>query len=544
MTRRRKTAATRGSAAESGHEASRRSPRGFKTKTRTASRPPRRAAKTSVPEARSSRFALQMEPGLARLVRESPVLGKAVRALTRSVTFTVAPRTRSGRRIQAQRGRLQDYEVADFVLDPGASAVAVRRMTKLGFEILTPDGRFGIQARGSATLISRTLGIRLALHVQSRRTPFRATQGFAASCDPPSPHELFIAPTESLTIKCKRWKEIDDFIFTPPPRYFDPLPTPPAHGYYGLNREKIRARLSVPDGFTGEGVTVAMVDSGFYRHPYYIANDCSLHPMPTAAAPDPTDDASGHGTAMAYNFFAVAPKARLLGYKQTDPAQFALEAAAASSAEVISCSWGWDGEETHPSVEAVIRSMVENGKIVLFGTGNGEMSWPVTMPQVIAVGGVYAPEVGEIEASNLASGFTSNIYQGRKVPDICGLCGQKPRGVYIMMPSQPGSRFDSLYAASAFPDGDETGGSDGWFSASGTSAATAQIAGVVALMIQEARRLDKKVTPEDVRRLLQVTARPVTIGKNANGVPADGHPNGAVGHGLVNAAAAIGALTG
>jgi hypothetical protein len=43
----------------------------------------------------------------------------------------------------------------------------------------------------------------------------------------------------------------------------------------------------------------------------------------------------------------------------------------------------------------------------------------------------------------------------------------------------------------------------------------------------------------EVRRLLEQSAQPVQKGSNAQGFPAVGHPNVAVGFGLVDAAAAL-----
>jgi len=57
--------------------------------------------------------------------------------------------------------------------------------------------------------------------------------------------------------------------------------------------------------------------------------------------------------------------------------------------------------------------------------------------------------------------------------------------------------------------------------------------------VQKARSLGKALTCDDVRNILQDTAVPVQTGNNAQGFPAVGHPNVAVGFGLVNAAAAL-----
>ena len=165
-----------------------------------------------------------------------------------------------------------------------------------------------------------------------------------------------------------------------------------------------------------------------------------------------------------------------------------MEDAADANVDIISCSWGWDYEQSFPVLEATIRDIVNEGKIVLFASGNGHQAWPGSMPDILSIGGAFWNEHHEFEASNYASGFMSNLYPPRRVPDVSALCGQKPKGIYIMMPCPPGCELDKEQAGGPFPDGDETSDSDGWVGASGTSSATPQVAGVCALLVQKCRR--------------------------------------------------------
>ena len=140
-----------------------------------------------------------------------------------------------------------------------------------------------------------------------------------------------------------------------------------------------------------------------------------------------------------------------------------------------------------------------------------------------------------LEASNFASGYTSDLYPNRKVPDVCGLVGQKPRAVYIMMPCPPPCEMDKSLGGQAFPGQRRDKKDDGWVGASGTSSATPQVAGVRCADGGEGAQQDppRTLTNQDVRQILQNTAVPVQKGNNAQGFPAVGHPNVAVGHGLV-----------
>jgi len=58
-------------------------------------------------------------------------------------------------------------------------------------------------------------------------------------------------------------------------------------------------------------------------------------------------------------------------------------------------------------------------------------------------------------------------------------------------------------------------------------------------LLEQARRDGIVLTSERIRDVLQRSARPVERGSSAQGVPAVGHPNIAVGYGLVDAGTAL-----
>ena len=136
----------------------------------------------------------------------------------------------------------------------------------------------------------------------------------------------------------------------------------------------------------------------------------------------------------------------------------------------------------------------------------------------------------------------SSLFPGRRVPDVCGLCGERPKAIYIMMPTQPDNRMDRELGGQPHPYFDESEKDDGWVGASGTSSATPQIAGVVALMMQKAMQEGRGLDTAAARSILERSAVPVTRGRNAMGIPAVGHPSTAVGWGLVDARAAVGSV--
>ena len=167
---------------------------------------------------------MTMAPGLQNFMSSSPALTKATEKLSENVTVTVAPKTLSKERVQDQRGRLADQDIDQFRPDPEAMKLAVERLKQLGFDIRR-EGRFAITASGPARLISDVLKIQLALQARPQRLPFRATQAFSANFAEPRPSDLFVAPTESLTVPSTVSQHIDDFVFVPPPHFFAPSAT-------------------------------------------------------------------------------------------------------------------------------------------------------------------------------------------------------------------------------------------------------------------------------------------------------------------------------
>src|SRR5262249_24315315 len=148
---------------------------------------------------------------------------------------------------------------------------------------------------------------------------------------------------------------------------------------------------------------------------------------------------------------------------------------------------------------------VASGIVVVFSAGNGHAGFPGQHPDVISAGGTFMAEDGSLMASDYSSAFTSLIYPGRRVPDVCGLVGMRPKAMYIMLPLEPGSRLDVENQGGVFPDGDGTAPDDGWAGMSGTSAAAPQLAGAAALVKQVGRTLP----PAAIKFALMATARDV-----------------------------------
>jgi hypothetical protein len=492
---------------------------------------------------------LSVSPALASILRnDEGLMAQANDMLDASVVFTVAARTRLGQKLQESRRQPAGGSRAGLRLSDESIANLPDRLIREGVRVLRVN-RYSITVEAPARLVSELIGqpLQLSARAWTRRTS-RALGAFDEPASRVQPSQLFFTPPHSLSVVPRlQDRLIDHFVFVPPPVEFaGPSSRPPRPGYHHLTAASMRRLLKVsPKAGDGDGETVCLVDSGFWsEHPHFARSRVRGIHVPGGALVG--EDLSGHGTAISRNVLMVAPRVNLVGISYSPGAnasgtliESALEIAGEQNPCVISCSWGWEHEQNYPGIENVLRDLVEDGHIVVFAAGNGTMrAWPASMPEVISVGGVYADEHDALQASNYASGFRSDRYQGRLVPDVCGLCGQQPSGVYIPLPCPPGSRAD-LELDGAFPQGDETAPGDGWCVMSGTSSAAPQVAGVIALMSAQARSQGRGLTAERARLLLQQSALAIAEGTNAFGLPSTGIPNVATGHGLVQAAAAV-----
>lgn len=324
------------------------------------------------------------------------------------------------------------------------------------------------------------------------------------------------------------------------------LDTPPGVGYPHLTLDQVAEHLGAPAvraaGFDGSGIRLTMVDTGWERHPYFVRENFEGTVVAGPESGDTARDEDGHGTCESANVFAVAPGVTFTMVKAGRTnliAAFDTAVNQQDRPDIISISLGYQVKYQHEFTAAdqvlaeSIALAVGAGIVVVCAAGNGHHAFPGQHPDVISVGGVHFDDRGEAEASDYASGFTSGIYPGRVVPDVCGLVGMQPGAAYIMLPAPPGSAIDRRCAQPPGRDGDGTGPEDGWVVASGTSAAAPQVAGVCALLLHA----DRSLTPNGIREVLQRSARDVLKGASnpGTGGRADKGPDDATGHGLVRA---------
>lgn len=452
---------------------------------------------------------------------------------------------------------ITNENVAQFYAEPNLIELTVKRLQTAGFEILDV-GKATISIAAKPEVYERSLQTKLeAVERPCIKEMGEPTTGtFINSVDS--------KPFGEIDISNTIWDDLLDGIALNEPVFYT-RPTTPATA----PPEKTAKYLNVPDevaqglnatlvhqkGITGKGVKVAMIDSGWYPHPFFRQHNYKVNVVLTPGSTAPEQDHSGHGTGESANIFAIAPEVELTMIKfgvgiegeiKNVTSVAAFKQAIEQQPDIISCSWGSDQRNRQLSPQdkllavAVARAVSE-GIVVIFAAGNGQWGFPAQHPDAIAVGGAYKHLDGSLkgllEASNYASSFVSPVYQGRQVPDVCGLVGQLPYGAYIRLPVPPGSQADRDRSAS----GDGTQPSDGWAVFSGTSAAAPQIAGICALL----KQIEPNLSPARVKQILQQTAIDVTEGfshPSTGGASARAGVDLATGYGLVDAYASVEAV--
>ena len=441
--------------------------------------------------------------------------------------------------------------VGNFASDPATVERAAYMLQDAGFEVLQVTNVM-INIAGSRETYERAFNTQLmavekmTMKEQGREEP--AT--FFDSPDTPTPGLINTDGT--------RFQEVLEGVALEEPRYLmatTALPPPARYWHLDVPADVslgCNADIAHRDGITGRGIRVAMVDTGWFRHPFFVQRGYRAAAVVLGpGTANPANDEVGHGTGESANIFSVAPDAELLPVKALLSGSLnnvlvnvtaAFNAAVALNPHIITNSWGFDIlngplSAAQQALGAAVAAAVANGIVVVFSAGNGQAGFPGQHPDVISAGGAYLDRDGSIRASDYASGFNSNIFPGRRVPDLCGLVGLRPGAQYIMLPVEPNDQLDRDEAGGTHPNGDETLADDGWAAFSGTSAAAPQIAGAAALILQACPRL----RPAEVKDILIRTARDVTTGRNHprfNELAVAG-PDTATGNGLVDAGRAV-----
>ncbi len=256
-------------------------------------------------------------------------------------------------------------------------------------------------------------------------------------------------------------------------------------------------------GYTGAGVTVAVVDTGIKAdHPDLAGKVVEARDF-TDSLPDGGDDV-GHGTHVAGiiagsgaaskgKYKGVAPDAKLLDAKVCllwgclDSAIIAGMEWAAPKARVVNMSLGGGGTDgTDPMSQALNNLTAQHGTLFVVSAGNdgqfGRVSSPASADAALAVGSVTKQDA--------TSDFSS---RGPRVGDFA----VKPDI------AAPGSDIASTRAAGT-PVGDLDPVDDNYHRLSGTSMAAPHLAGAAALVAQQ----HAGWTAGQIKPALMSTAKP------------------------------------
>ncbi|MFR9799756.1 S8 family serine peptidase [Streptomyces sp. MS06] len=161
---------------------------------------------------------------------------------------------------------------------------------------------------------------------------------------------------------------------------------------------------------TGEGIKVAVIDSGVNPDTPSLKGQVLTNDIPKAVAYGATHDYTGHGTSMAelvagtgagHGLKGLAPGAKIIPYRivtddlknkvereKTSSSAEAIRAAAESDAEIISMSFGSPGDD--PEEAAAIKYAQSKGKLMFAAVGNGGekdrvIGYPAAYPYVVGV---------------------------------------------------------------------------------------------------------------------------------------------------------------
>jgi serine protease AprX len=318
----------------------------------------------------------------------------------------------------------------------------------------------------------------------------------------------------------------------------EPVPTGWLYDASATSMSEVRAAIGAEvmwaRGYTGEGVGVALIDtgvvpvSGLTSGNVRNAADLSFDGL---FGQGRWLDGFGHGTHLAgiiagedpagpdpERFLGVAPDARLYNVKvgASDGGVDVSQVVAAidwvvehrdddpaNPIRVLNLSYGTDGVqdfEVDPLTHAV-QNAWRAGIVVVVSGGNAgfgspRLNNPAYDPHVIAVGAADLAGTAPLSGDDVVPDFSSRGDASRRVDLVAP-------GRSIVSLRDPGSYIDSAHPGARV--------GERFFKGSGTSQAAAVVSGAVALLLEQRPEL----TPDQVKALLRSTAAPMPVADTA-----------------------------
>jgi serine protease AprX len=314
------------------------------------------------------------------------------------------------------------------------------------------------------------------------------------------------------------------------------LTADPAQGLTGVERARrdadiVRNNAGTP--LSGRGVTVAVLDTGLDgTHGDLagrVAQNVKLADMQSASVgfnypsnvenlPN-TDQVYGHGTFVAGviggsgarsggRYTGVAPGARIVGMSAGDlnlvfvlnGFDYLLERGAALGVRVVNCSFSANTLfDINDPVNVATKMLTDRGVNVVFSAGNTGAGWHTLNPYAVApwVVSVGATDFrGRLANFSSRGSFASQLFRPTLVAPGVRVVSLRSSGVSVTGVEGIGFNGDAEIAPGNVPF---------YTTASGTSFSAPQVAGAIALMLEA----NPKLTPAEVRNILQRTATPL-----------------------------------
>ena len=314
------------------------------------------------------------------------------------------------------------------------------------------------------------------------------------------------------------------------------LTADPARGETGVERVRrdadvIRGNAGTP--LSGRGVTVAVLDTGIdSTHGDLagrVAQNVKLadlqsapagfnYPVNTENLPN-TDQVYGHGTFVAGvigasgaksggQYTGVAPGARLVGMSAGDlnlvfvlnGLDYLLERGASLGVRVVNCSFSASTVfDFNDPVNIATKMLTDRGVNVVFSAGNTGAGWHTlnpyaAAPWVVSVGATDFK--GRLADFSSRGDFASQMFRPTLVAPGVKVVSLRSSGLNVTGVEGIGFNGDAGIAPGYVPF---------YTTASGTSFSAPQVAGAIALMLEA----NPKLTPAEVRDILQRTATPL-----------------------------------
>ncbi len=315
------------------------------------------------------------------------------------------------------------------------------------------------------------------------------------------------------------------------------LTADPAQGTTGVERARrdadiVRNNAGTP--LSGRGVTVAVLDTGIdgthgdlagrVAQNVKLADTQSAsvgfnYPSNVESLPN-TDQVYGHGTFVAGviggngaqsggQYTGVAPGARLVGMSAGDLSlvfvlnglDYLLERGAALGVRVVNCSFSANTLfDLNDPVNVATKMLTDRGVNVVFSAGNTGAGWHTLNPYAVApwVVSVGATDYrGRLAGFSSRGTFASQLFRPTLVAPGVKVVSLRSSGVSVTGVEGIGFNGDAGIAPGYVPF---------YTTASGTSFSAPQVAGAIALMLEA----NPKLTPAQVRDILQRTATPLS----------------------------------